>query len=186
LIGFEISALIPFPFPGGVYNDGIQIRRIKGMNKLFIRQYVPAEDSGASCAPCAETNRYLLSMIENLSPKLANLDIQPVLQLMEIHTVTERNAGKLNYVSFFAPETGIPEEKSIEEVLGVPVRYEECEGCHLPDSTPFKTRTLEIEGREYQALPPGVLTDALIRVVFSTLGGCAGGSCENCAGCGQD
>jgi hypothetical protein len=31
-----------------------------------------------------------------------------------------------------------------------------------------------------------VLTDALIRVVFSTLGGCAGGSCENCAGCGQD
>jgi hypothetical protein len=132
LIGFEISAVIPFPFPGGVYNDGIQIRRIKGMNKLFIRQYVPAEDSGASCAPCAETNRYLLSMIENLSPKLANLDIQPVLQLMEIHTVTDRNAGKLNYVTFFAPETGIPEEKSIEEVLGVPVRYEECEGCHTP------------------------------------------------------
>ena len=156
------------------------------MNKLFIRQYVPAEDSGASCAPCAETNRYLLSMIENLSPKLANLDIQPVLQLMEIHTVTERNAGKLNYVSFFAPETGISEEKSIEEVLGVPVSYEECEGCLLPEGTSFKTRTLGIEGREYQALPPGVLTDALIRVVFSTLGGCAEGSCEHCAGCGKD
>ena len=156
------------------------------MNRLFIRHYIPAPDSGVSCVPCAETNRILLSMIEQLSPKLANLDIQPVLQVMEIHTVTERNAGKLNYVSFFAPETGISEEKSIEEVLGVPVSYEECEGCLLPEGISFKARTLEIEGREYQALPPGVLTDALIRVVFSTLGGCAGGSCENCAGCGQD
>lgn len=155
------------------------------MNKLFIRQYVPSGDSGASCAPCAETNSYLVSMIENLSPKLANLNIQPVLQVMEIHAITERNAGKLNYISFFSPEMGIPEEKSIEEVLGVPVSYEGCEGCLLPDGTPFKTRTLGVEGREYQALPPGVLTDGLIRVVFSSLGGCSGGSCDSCAGCGQ-
>ncbi|MBL3538469.1 DUF2703 domain-containing protein [Aminivibrio sp.] len=156
------------------------------MNKLIIRQYVPSGDSGASCAPCEETKTHLLSVIENLSPKLANLNIQPDLQVMEIHTITERNAGKLNFISFFSPETGIPEEKSIEEVLGVPVSYEMCEGCLLPDGTSFKTRTLGIEGREYQALPPGVLTDALIRVVFSTFESCGGGSCDTCAGCIQD
>ncbi len=155
------------------------------MNRLFIRHYIPAPDSGVSCVPCAETNRILLSMIEQLSPKLANLDIQPVLQVMEIHNVTERNAGKLNFISFFSPEMAVPEEKSIEEILGVPVMYEECEGCFLSGGTPFKGRTLEIDSRRYQTLPPGVLTDALIRVVFSALGGCSGGSCDTCDGCGN-
>jgi len=155
------------------------------MNKLYIRHYIPAPDSGVSCAPCGDTNRVLQSMIEQLSPKLTALDIQPVLQVMEVHTVTERNAGKLNYISFFGPEAGIPEERSIEDVLDAPMSYGDCEGCTLADGTPFQSRVLEIDGRSFHALPPGVLTDALIRVVFSALGNCSGGSCDTCAGCGH-
>ncbi|GAB1485590.1 hypothetical protein MASR2M79_06370 [Aminivibrio sp.] len=50
---------------------------------------------------------------------------------------------------------------------------------------PFPVRTLEIEGEPCRALSSGVLTDALIRVVFSVLGDCsAAGGCETCSGCG--
>lgn len=155
------------------------------MNQLFIRHYIPAPQSGTLCTPCDETSRYLQSMVQELSPKLVNLNIQMVLQNMEIHEITERNAGKLNYISFLAPELGLVAEKSIEEVLHAPVSYEECAGCTLADGAAFQGRTLGVNGKSFQVLPPDILTDALIRVVFSTMGGCSDGSCNSCAGCGQ-
>jgi len=156
------------------------------MNKLIIRHFTPSADSGVKCAPCEETSRYLHSMMESLAPKLAGLDIQLALQSLEVHTVTEANCGKLNYVSFLGPELGIEAERSIEEILDASISFERCEGCSLPDGTPFSVRTLNTGGSSFQALPPGVLSDALIRVVFSSLGSCGKGDCASCAGCGGE
>jgi hypothetical protein len=124
-------------------------------------------------------------MMESLAPKLANLDIQLVLQSLEIHEITEANCGKLNYVSFFAPELGLEIERPIEEVLNAGVSFEPCDHCSLADGTPFEMRTLKTEGSSFGALPPGILSDALIRVVFSTMGSCGKGGCASCAGCGE-
>ncbi len=153
------------------------------MSSLIIRHFIPAPDSGVLCPPCDETSGYLQSILEGLAPKLLNLDIQLVLQNVEIHEITEANCGKLNYISFFGPELGLAAERSIEDVLSSPVSFERCEGCALADGTSFAARTLKIEGTSYSALPPGVLTDALIRVVFSTMGSCEGGECSSCSGC---
>lgn len=155
------------------------------MNTLYIRHYVPASNSGAQCPPCGETNRRLQAMVGELSPKLANLDVNLSLQTLEIPEITKKNSGKLNYLSFFGPELGLKTERSIEDVLQVSVTYSKCEGCVLPDGESFEVRTLDIEGEPCQALPPGVLTDAMIRIVFSTMGDCAStGGCESCSGCG--
>ena len=155
------------------------------MNTLHIRHYVPAPGSGAVCPPCDETNKRLQALIEELSPKLANLDVTLSLQTLEISAITQKNSGKLNYVSFYAPQMGLRDERSIEAILEAPISYTRCEGCILPGGEPFSVRTLEIEGDSFQALPQGVLTDALIRVVFSTMGDCAStGGCETCTGCG--
>ena len=45
------------------------------MNRLIIRHFIPAADSGVRCVPCEETSGYLQSMMESLAPKLVNLDI---------------------------------------------------------------------------------------------------------------
>lgn len=153
------------------------------MNKLFIRHYVPSLDSGAVCAPCAETSENLFRAVEQISPKLEGLDIEPVIQTMEIPVVTENNGGKLNYLSFIGPEAGIPEEAPIEDILGASVSLEEGEGCLLPDGVPFKGRTLAFEGKKYQTVPSEILTDALVRIVFSALSGCSPDGCEACEGC---
>ena len=154
------------------------------MNTLYIRHYVPAQDSGVLCPPCKETNRALQALVEELSPKLANLDVSLSLQTLEIPHITLKNSGKLNYLSFYGPELGLKTERSIEEVLGASVSYSQCEGCVLPDGEPFEIRTLDIEGVPCRELPQGVLTDALIRIVFSTMGDCASsGGCESCSGC---
>ena len=155
------------------------------MNRLIIRHFIPAADSGVRCVPCEETSGYLQSMMESLAPKLANLDIQLVLQSLEIHEITEANCGKLNYVSFFAPELGLEIERPIEEVLNAGVSFEPCDHCSLADGTPFEMRTLKTEGSSFGALPPGILSDALIRVVFSTMDSCGKGGCASCAGCGE-
>ena len=155
------------------------------MNTLHIRHYVPAPGSGAVCPPCGETNKSLQAMVGELSPKLANLDVTLSLQTLEISEITEKNSGRLNYVSFYGPQMGLGTERSIEDILEAPVSYSQCEGCVLPGGTPFAVRTLEIEGDPFQSLPQSVLTDALIRVVFSTMGDCAStGGCETCTGCG--
>ena len=155
------------------------------MNTLYIRHYVPAPGSGVLCPPCSETNTALQAMVEELSPKLANLDVTLSLQTLEIPHITSKNSGRLNYLSFYGPEMGLKTERSIEDVLEVPVSYSQCEGCVLPGGEPFAARTLEIEGEPCRALPSGVLTDALIRVVFSVLGDCsAEGGCDTCSGCG--
>ncbi len=155
------------------------------MNTLSIRHYVPAPGSGVLCPPCDETNTALRDMVEELSPKLANLNVTLSLQTLEIPNITSKNSGKLNYLSFYGPEMGLKTERSIEDVLEAPVSYSECEGCELSGGESFAVRTLEIEGELYRALPPGVLTDALIRVVFSVMGDCsAAGGCETCSGCG--
>ena len=155
------------------------------MNTLYVRHYLPAADSGASCEACGRTSEFLQSMVRDLSPKLANLNIRLVLQNLEMHQVTEANCGKLNYVSFFAPEMGLSDERSLETILGAPVSFEDCEGCSLPDGKPFPARTLSVDGHQSQAIPPGMLTDALIRVVFSAMGGCSGSGCASCKGCGD-
>ena len=155
------------------------------MNKLIIRHFTPAADSGVRCVPCEETSGYLQSMMESLAPKLVNLDIQLVLQSLEVHEVTEANCGKLNYISFFAPELGLEAERPIEEILNAIVSFESCEDCSLANGTPFEIRTLTIEGTAFHTLPPGVLSDALIRIVFSSMSNCEGGDCTSCGGCGD-
>ena len=153
------------------------------MNKLFIRHYVPSPDSGAKCVPCAETSENLSRAVDRMSPKLEGLNIEPVIQTMEIPVVTENNGGKLNYLSFIGPEVGVPEEAAIEDILGASVSLEEWEGCLLPEGVPFKGRTLSFEGKKYQGLPSEILTDALVRIVFSALSGCSPDGCEACEGC---
>ncbi len=155
------------------------------MNSLIIRHIIPADDSGTECEPCRETSNYLHSMLEGLAPKLAGLDIQLSLQNLEVHTVSDANCGKLNYISFFGPELGLHAEQPIEEVLGASISFERCDGCKLPDGAPFEMRTLKTQEGAFQTIPPGVLSDALIRVVFSSLGSCGKGSCATCAGCGD-
>lgn len=155
------------------------------MSKLIIRHFTPAADSGVRCIPCEETSAYLQSMMENLAPKLANLDIQLVLQSLEMHEITQVNCGKLNAISFFGPELGIEMERPLEEILSAAISFESCEGCSLADGSPFAMRTIKTDGASIQTLPPGVLSDALIRVVFSSMSSCGSGSCASCAGCGE-
>ena len=149
------------------------------MSTLIIRHYTPAADSGVHCVPCEETSAYLRSMMENLAPKLANLDIQLAFQSLEVHKVTEANCGKLNAVSFFSPELGLAMDRPIEDILNAAVSFERCEGCSLADGTPFAMRTLKTEGTSFHTIPPGILTDALIRVVFSSMSSCGSGDCAS-------
>lgn len=155
------------------------------MNTLYIRHYVPAPGSGVQCPPCDETNEALRAIVDELSPKLKNLEVSLTLQTLEIPEITSRNSSKLNYLSFYGPEMGLKAERSIEDVLEASLSYSQCEGCVLSGGDSFPVRTLEIEGEPCRALSSGVLTDALIRVVFSVLGDCsAAGGCETCSGCG--
>lgn len=154
------------------------------MSMLYLRHYIPDESSGVHCPPCAETAQSIAAVVAEMAPRLRALDLTLQVETVQIRHITKNNCTMLNRVSFFAPEAGIPVERDIEEVLGAKMISEEGTGeCRLSSGEPCGSRTLLLDGRSYAALPRELVTDALVRTVLSTFGGCDGSGCGTCTGC---
>jgi hypothetical protein len=93
-----------------------------------------------------------------------------------------------NRVTFSCPEDDMP-ERDLDEILGLQVTHEPCRTCSDKAGFPVTCRTVLVEEQGYQALPSGLIADAMLRFSFSVLSGgqecdshSCGGCCENCHG----
>ncbi len=141
------------------------------MNTIVVRHYVPAPSAKGACPHCVETGGNIRSVIDEIAPRLSGMNLDVRLETVPVRQTTDNKTGSFNTVSFLAPDAGIPDEVTIEELLDAEVRTE------------GGARTLVLNGVEYGALPKELITDAIVRVVFATMGGCGGGGCGTCTGC---
>lgn len=141
------------------------------MNTIVVRHYVPGPSAKDTCPHCTETDGNIRSVIDEIAPKLIGMNLHVQLETVPIRQTTGKKSGTFNAVSFLAPDAGIPDEIAIEELLDAEARAE------------GDSRTLIVNGVQYGALSKELLTDAIVRVVFATMGGCGGGGCGTCTCC---
>ncbi len=155
------------------------------MKDIIIRHYLFEE---IHCEPTHQTGATLRKLCSQMAPKLAKLDIRLVLQEAVMENPNPDNIRMMNRVTFSCPEEDLP-ERDLDEILGLQVTYEPCRTCSDEAGFPVSCRTVMVEDQGYQALPSGLLADAMLRFSFSVLSGVqacdthgCGGCCEGCHG----
>ncbi len=142
------------------------------MTPIRIRHYTHAERSEAENT----TGLTLGRLVSAHAPRFAALELSLDLEVVPCDDPAERN--RVTFVTPVDDEHGGFEEREIalEELLGLEVVV-------APGAN---HRSVVYEGHTYDAIPPGILADGLLRVVMSLIGGgSCGGSCEGCQGCGH-
>ena len=155
------------------------------MKDIIIRHYLFEE---IHCEPTHQTGSTLRKLCSQMAPKLAKLDIRLVLQEAVMENPNPDNIRMMNRVTFSCPEEDLP-ERDLDEILGLQVTYEPCRTCSDGAGFPVSCRTVMVEDQGYQALPSGLIADAMLRFSFSVLSGVqacdpngCGGCCEGCHG----
>lgn len=155
------------------------------MKDIIIRHYLFEE---IHCEPTHQTGATLRKLCSQMAPKLAKLDIRLVLQEAVMENPNPDNIRMMNRVTFSCPEEDLP-ERDLDEILGLQVTYELCRTCSDEAGFPVSCRTVMVEDQGYQALPSGLIADAMLRFSFSVLSGVqacdpngCGGCCEGCHG----
>ena len=128
---------------------------------------------GETCNRCGDTGRELDLAVAKLAASLLPLGIEPILKLQELsETEFKVNPSESNRVWIAG--------KPVEEWLGASVGMSRC--CSVCGDS--DCRTLEIEGRSYEAIPEDQLVKAgliaasqMIAPVMSTVG-----STSSCCG----
>ena len=141
------------------------------VSTIRIRHYAP---EGAECGPVQETYETLSNMVEQLGPKLANMGFPVTLEKVSSGGDPARN----NMVTMESEKIEFP-ETPLDEILGLEASAKPC-NCSAGEGH-GECRTIEIGGDTYQAIPPGLIADGLLRVALSATGGCGSG-CGTCGG----
>ncbi len=143
------------------------------MTPIRIRHYTHPQRSDAENA----TGITLGQLVSAHAPRFAALDLALELEVVPCDAPEERNRVTFSYAAPSDDEEPSGErEYALEELLGLDVVV----------SPGAAHRTLVYEGHAYDALPPGLLADGLLRVAMTLLGGGGcGGSCGGCQGCGH-
>ena len=155
------------------------------MKDIVIRHYIFEQ---IHCEPTLQTGETLRKLCAQMAPKLAKLEVKLVLQEAVVENPDPGNIGMMNRVTFSCPEEEMPEQ-DLDEILGLQVTYEPCRTCSDEAGFPVACRTVMVEEQGYQALPSGLIADALLRFSFSVLAGgqtcdthSCGGCCDGCHG----
>ncbi len=156
------------------------------MKDIIIRHYL---FDNIHCEPTHQTGSTLRKLCAQMAPKLAKLDIRLVLQEAVSENPEPGNIRLMNRVTFSCPDEDLP-ERDLDEILGLQVTYEPCRTCSDEAGFPVACRTVMVEEQGYQALPSGLIADAMLRFSFSVLSGgqeacdphVCGGHCEGCHG----
>ena len=155
------------------------------MKDIVIRHYIFEQ---IHCEPTRQTGETLRKLCAQMAPKLAKLEVKLVLQEAVVENPDPGNIGMMNRVTFSCPEEEMPEQ-DLDEILGLQVTYEPCRTCSDEAGFPVACRTVMVEEQGYQALPSGLIADALLRFSFSVLAGgqtcdthSCGGCCDGCHG----
>ncbi len=146
------------------------------MNRIIIRHYAGGEKT---CDPVVKTRETLKTLLEQMGPKMEKIGFQVVMKEEDLSD-TKYDERK-NLITLACPELDFG-ETPLEEIIGAEAVEE---ACSCGDGT---CRSLRVEGQSYQAVPPGLITDGMLRVAFSAMEALAGGGCESCCsdcnGCG--
>ena len=155
------------------------------MKDIVIRHYIFEQ---IHCEPTRQTGETLRKLCAQMAPKLAKLEVKLVLQEAVVENPDPGNIRMMNRVTFSCPEDEMPEQ-DLDEILGLQVTYEPCRTCSDEAGFPVACRTVMVEEQGYQALPSGLIADALLRFSFSVLAGgqtcdthSCGGCCDGCHG----
>lgn len=155
------------------------------MKDIVIRHYIFEQ---IHCEPTRQTGETLRKLCAQMAPKLAKLEVKLVLQEAVVENPDPGNIRMMNRVTFSCPEEEMPEQ-DLDEILGLQVTHEPCRTCSDEAGFPVACRTVMVEEQGYQALPSGLIADALLRFSFSVLAGgqtcdthSCGGCCDGCHG----
>jgi hypothetical protein len=155
------------------------------LKDIVIRHYIFEQ---VHCEPTRQTGETLRKLCAQMAPKLAKLEVKLVLQEAVVENPDPGNIRMMNRVTFSCPEEEMPEQ-DLDEILGLQVTHEPCRTCSDEAGFPVACRTVMVEEQGYQALPSGLIADALLRFSFSVLAGgqtcdthSCGGCCEGCHG----
>jgi len=155
------------------------------LKDIVIRHYIFEQ---IHCEPTRQTGETLRKLCAQMAPKLAKLEVKLVLQEAVVENPDPGNIRMMNRVTFSCPEEEMPEQ-DLDEILGLQVAYEPCRTCSDEAGFPVACRTVMVEEQGYQALPSGLIADALLRFSFSVLAGgqtcdthSCGGCCDGCHG----
>jgi len=142
------------------------------MTPILIRHYVHPQRSEAENA----TGLTLGRLISAHAPRFAALDLSLDLEVVPCDAPEDRNRVTFSYpMPSEDDEPPQERERSLEDLLGLAVVV----------SPGAVHRTLVYEGQSYDAIPPGLLADGLLRVAMALMGGGGcGSSCAGCQGCG--
>lgn len=148
------------------------------MNRIILRHYAEGENT---CEPVVKTRETLKTLQEQLGPKLEKIGFQIVMKEEKLPESDPEGENRRNLITLSCPDLDF-EDTPLEEIIGAESTSEEC-SCGTGTC-----RTLQVEGQTYQAVPPGLITDGMLRVAFSAMEAMAGGGCESCCsdcgGCG--
>ncbi len=149
------------------------------MKTVVIRHY---RFESIHCEPTHQTGETLRRLCSQMAAKLEKLDLKLVLQEALVEKPTPENIQMMNRVTFSCPEEDMPEQ-DLDGILGLQVTYEPCRTCSDEAGFSVACRTVMVEEQGYQALPSGLIADALLRFSFAALNG--GVTCDQsgCSGC---
>jgi hypothetical protein len=140
------------------------------MNRIILRHYAGGEKT---CDPVVRTRETLKTLLEQMGPKMEKIGFQVVMKEEDLSDTVKDE--RMNMITLACPDLDFG-ETPLEEIIGAEAAQE---ACPCGDGT---CRTLKVEGHSYQAVPPGLITDGLLRVAFSAMEAMAGGGCESCCG----
>ncbi|MDO9508706.1 MAG: DUF2703 domain-containing protein [Thermovirgaceae bacterium] len=141
------------------------------VSTIKIRHYAP---EGVTCKPVQETFETIKSLVEQLGPKLEKMGFPVTLESVS----SAGDAGKNNMVTMECLEIEFP-ETPLDEILGFGSSVKPC-GCSAGEGH-GECRAIVVGDDSYQAVPPGLIADGLLRVALSATGGCGSG-CGTCGG----
>lgn len=144
------------------------------MNRIILRHYAGGEDT---CEHVVKTRETIQTLLDQMGSKMERIGF---------HVITKEEPapeeeGRKNLITLACPDLDF-EETALEDVIGAETTLGDCtcgEG---------KCRAITIEGQSYQVVPPGLITDGILRIAFSAMETISGGGCESCCsdcnGCG--
>jgi len=138
---------------------------------IRIRHYAP---EGSDCGPVRDTYDTLSTLVEQLGPKLEKMGFPVTLEKVP----SGGEPAKNNMVTMECQEIEFP-ETPLDEILGLEASARSC-NCSAGEGH-GESRTIELGNDQYQAIPPGLVADGLLRVALSAGGGCGSG-CGTCGG----
>jgi len=139
------------------------------MNTIILRHYAPET---TDCRPIAETADTIKKLALQLGGKLQAMGFPVSYERAEAD-----NEKQLNLVTLSCSDIGL-EETPLEDIIQAEATMDPCDS---PDGECKTCRTIIFEGERFQSIPPGLITDALLRVAFSAMSTCGDG-CASCGG----